>query len=683
MSEYVIAKYIRLSVEDDKTESMSIPHQRLMLDRHIEELEIPNAKVIEFVDNGHSGTNMERPAVQEMLDLARSGGVNCICVKDFSRFSRNAMDSGYFIEQVFPLYQIRFISVTDNFDSNDHKNDTGGIDVAFKLLMHEYYSKDLSEKIKSAKRIQMARGENIVAGAIYGYRKNDTGNWEPDPGAAAVVREIYRMALDGISPAKIRDRLFEEKYPTPREYIDMKHGKDTIPQCLWATRAVVRTLTNEQYVGTYIAGKQVQKEIGSHRKIRTDKSEWITIPDSHPPIVDKEDFAQVQELMKGYLKTGVFAPQEKPSWLDEPRRRNASRMTTGKWIAATPLYGYLKSEQGKWLIDDKAAGAVRLIFDLAMNGVYSEEIKEKLRNDGYPTPKEQMNVNRGRSVTPECIWTAKSIRFILRNIQYTGAFVSGKVVMDFDTSKRYHTPEKDWIVIPGCHPPIISKDVFDETQEILNNRKLRIKERRVRDYMLKEKVFCGCCDYAMSYDPLNNPVYHCYHTRANPKADCHKMTVGAAELDEAVLTIIRKQAEAVLNTADLSQLRHKGGNNRHTADIEKQIRECVEQRQRDYERFTLRKVDRETYQKMKDDCSARIAALNNRLAILKQADRDKQSAQKSCALAREVLSESATPREIVKALIEKILVFPNNKIEILWKIADFANNDETREKIYV
>jgi DNA invertase Pin-like site-specific DNA recombinase len=95
-------KYIRLSVDDGITEGLSIPNQRLILDRHIDGLEIPNAEIIELVDNGYTGTNMERPAVQDLIELVRSGGVNMICVKDFSRFSRNAMDSGYFIEQVFP-----------------------------------------------------------------------------------------------------------------------------------------------------------------------------------------------------------------------------------------------------------------------------------------------------------------------------------------------------------------------------------------------------------------------------------------------------------------------------------------------------------------------------------------------------------------------------------------------------
>lgn len=225
MREYVIAKYIRLSIEDAVTESLSIPHQRRLLDEYIEGMDIHGATVLEFVDNGYTGTNYERPAVQELLTLVQSGGVDCILCKDFSRFGRNAVETGYFVDQVFPLYQTRFISVSDGFDSDDHKEDTGGIDIAFKHIIHEQYSRDLSIKVKSAKRQQMARGENIVKNAIYGYRKGANGRWEIDDTAAEVVRTMYRLALDGLPPAKIRDRLCTVKIPTPREYQSMQIGR--------------------------------------------------------------------------------------------------------------------------------------------------------------------------------------------------------------------------------------------------------------------------------------------------------------------------------------------------------------------------------------------------------------------------------------------------------------------------
>lgn len=139
MRNYVIALYIRLSVEDFKTESLSIPNQKLIL--HEKAMSLPewdNSEILEFIDNGHTGTNFERPAVQELLTMVQAGKINCIIVKDLSRFGRNSIETGYFIERVFPLYHTRFISVSDDFDTANFKGDTGGIDIAFNASIKRF-----------------------------------------------------------------------------------------------------------------------------------------------------------------------------------------------------------------------------------------------------------------------------------------------------------------------------------------------------------------------------------------------------------------------------------------------------------------------------------------------------------------------------------------------------------------
>ena len=139
-------------MEDFKTESLSIPNQKLILREKAMSLpEWDNSEILEFIDNGHTGTNFERPAVQELLTMVQAGKINCIIVKDLSRFGRNSIETGYFIERVFPLYYTRFISVSDDFDTANFKGDTGGIDIAFKYLISECYSRDMSMKTKSAK----------------------------------------------------------------------------------------------------------------------------------------------------------------------------------------------------------------------------------------------------------------------------------------------------------------------------------------------------------------------------------------------------------------------------------------------------------------------------------------------------------------------------------------------------
>ncbi len=185
MQKYVIALYIRFSIEDYKYDSLSIENQSLVLHEYAASMpEALNAEITEFIDNGYSGTNFERPQVQKLIELVRANQIDCIIVKDFSRFGRNSIETGYFIERVFPLFHTRFISISDDFDSSKFKGDTGGMDVAFKYLISEYYSRDMSIKTKSAKYAKMQRGEYQSKICPYGYRKSADGRMEPDPEAA-------------------------------------------------------------------------------------------------------------------------------------------------------------------------------------------------------------------------------------------------------------------------------------------------------------------------------------------------------------------------------------------------------------------------------------------------------------------------------------------------------------------
>ena len=221
---YVIASYIRLSTEDSKVGSFSIENQKNALHQYVDAMEgVKNVEVLEFIDNGYSGTNFERPAVQELLDQMREGKINCIIVKDFTRFGRNSIEVGYFMEMVFPLYGIRFISINDDFDSDNLHGDTGGINVAFKYLVSEFYSRDLSIKYKSAKYVKFRRGEYQSKTCPYGYQKGGNGRMEPNEETAPNVRLIFELAQDGYTANQIVRALFERSIPTPAEY-KVAHG---------------------------------------------------------------------------------------------------------------------------------------------------------------------------------------------------------------------------------------------------------------------------------------------------------------------------------------------------------------------------------------------------------------------------------------------------------------------------
>jgi hypothetical protein len=260
------------------------------------------------------------------------------------------------------------------------------------------------------------------------------------------------------------------------------------------------------------------------------------------------------------------------------------------------------------------------------------------------------------------------------NIQYTGAYVSGRILKDADTGKSYRPPTEDWIVIPDKNPAIIGKDLFEQVQAVMAESKIsRRKNKQPRNYLLRSKVRCGCCEIAMSYDPLSNPVFRCYHKAADPSAPCHKLTVVVAELDEAVLAIIKKQAEIILNSTDLSVIRKTSGNAQQIADCDKAIKALIVKRQSHYEQFITGDIDRQTHQSLKTDCTAQIERLSKQLSMCRQSVFDSQAFQKTTACAKTVLNGSTTEQAIVDMLIEKIHVFPNDHIEITWKVSGFSS----------
>lgn len=503
MQKYIIALYIRLSLEDSKTDSMSIDSQRLILREYAMSLEEwDDAEVLEFIDNGHSGANFERPAVQNLLDMVREGKINCILVKDLSRFGRNSIETGYFIERVFPLYHTRFISVGDGFDTAQHKGDTGGMDVAFRYLISECYSRDMSVKTKSAKYAKMRRGEYQSKRCPYGYQKGDNGRMEIDGQVAGVVRQIFQWAAGGTTAGEITRKLYCEGVPTPGEYrasqgdrvydVSRAHG-------VWSSSTVLNILRDERYIGTYVIGKRAVTEIGGSRVRLKEESEWIKIPGHHPAIVSAELF-----------------------------------------------------EQAKVSI----------------------------------------------------------LRFSLPN-------------------KKRH------------------------------------------DYLLRGKVFCGCCDHALSRagKPAN---YYCRHSKVSPSFPCHGLRARATELEEAVFQVIRAQLQPVLgidtdkDNLDLKSIQQ--------AEIEKKLQALKDEKRQLFEMLALDGISLEDYKARKAGIDAEIVQVTNTLSVLaehtKQAERDYEAKVQRQEIIREIGGANSLTEALADALIEKIYVFPDNRIEIAYKVQD-------------
>ena len=305
-----IAMYLRLSREDDliRDESNSITNQReLILDFIRRDKDLRKMEVVEFKDDGYSGKNMERPGMQELLELVRKQQVNCIIVKDMSRFARDYLVLGKYTEQIFPFMGIRFISINDSYDSVDCVGGVGEIDVAFKALLYDFYSEDLSEKIKTALKAGKEEGHFMHPFAPYGYQKSpkDHHILEIEEEGAKVVRRIFADYLNGRATSKIAGDLNREGVLSPSAYITRRDGreyfrKETGFSPIWNPFAVSRILKNETYAGTFVYNKVKPSEVGARSGTYAPKENWKRIENHHPAIIDRETFDRVQEKISAH-----------------------------------------------------------------------------------------------------------------------------------------------------------------------------------------------------------------------------------------------------------------------------------------------------------------------------------------------------------------------------------------------
>lgn len=294
-----VALYIRLSVEDNKKRGCSVENQKLVLNDYLADK--PDFVVYDtYIDNGLTGTNFHRPGFQQMLSDIEAGHINCVIVKDLSRLGRNSIDTGYYIEQYFYAHNVRFIAVTDQFDTADPGNLHGGIMLPLKNMINEAYSLDIGRKIKAQARQAMKDGDYIGARAPYGYRK-DPDNCHKlliDENTAPVVKQIFEWAYERVALNRIVRNLNEMGIAAPSHY-KKSTGEITSPGLIgsgkWQTRTVMKILESEVYTGDLVQGKT---KMVDHRQVKADDDNLIIARHTHEPIISHELFIAVQEYRK-------------------------------------------------------------------------------------------------------------------------------------------------------------------------------------------------------------------------------------------------------------------------------------------------------------------------------------------------------------------------------------------------
>lgn len=296
--------YLRLSRDDgDKEESNSITGQRELLRDFIR----TRPELREYavrIDDGFTGSNFERPSFKKMLEDVKAGRTNCIIVKDLSRFGRNYLDAGEYIEKIFPFLGVRFIAVNDNYDSIGGKNASDELIIPFKNLINEAYCRDISVKVRTQLEVKRKSGQYIGAFAVYGYLKDETdkNRLVADEYAADVVRDIFKWKLEGMSQQDIAARLNHSGVLSPMEYkrsLGMRFATSfkANPQAAWSANAVLRILKNPVYTGILIQGKETTPSYKVRKRVTKPESEWAIVPDAHEAIIERRDFDSVQKAL--------------------------------------------------------------------------------------------------------------------------------------------------------------------------------------------------------------------------------------------------------------------------------------------------------------------------------------------------------------------------------------------------
>ena len=292
--------YIRLSEADEgksyESESESITNQRNLLMNFVKEKDF--IFVGEYVDDGYSGTNFERPGFTKMIEDIKNKMANLVIVKDLSRLGRDHVMTGYYIENFFPENNIRFISLQENYDSaiNQASNDSS----TFIIACNDYYSRQNSIKIRSVLNDKRKKGKFIGSNPSYGYMKdpNEKGHLIPDHEYAPVVKKIFEMAANGVGLSDIASYLNDNKIKTPSSLKRKNPNSKMRYNEQWTTSSVKKILKNRMYTGDMVQSTQTKVNYKSKKKKALPKSNWDIVPDTHEPLVDKLTFERIQGNVK-------------------------------------------------------------------------------------------------------------------------------------------------------------------------------------------------------------------------------------------------------------------------------------------------------------------------------------------------------------------------------------------------
>ena len=299
---YQTAGYIRLSIEDSgKTDGYSLENQEKLVRDYIADQQDMRLHRL-YIDNGATGTVFQRPAFDEMMQDMKDGKINCIVVKDLSRLGRNYLEAGNYLEQIFPFFRVRFISITDGYDSNSPDVTDESLIIPLKNIINEGYAKDISLKITTSFESRKKQGQFMGRYPVYGYLKDpaNKNHLIVNPETCGIVKRIFQMRNSGMALGAIASQLNAEGIPSPARYLWIKglSKEERHQDSYWDRINVKRLLTNKMYLGILVYGKERSSFAKGIKRQRVPESEWKYVPNAHEAIIDQELFDSVQKKLE-------------------------------------------------------------------------------------------------------------------------------------------------------------------------------------------------------------------------------------------------------------------------------------------------------------------------------------------------------------------------------------------------
>ena len=348
------AIYARLSVENSgKSEKVDVIANQIEICKSYL-TERPYLNLVDtYVDNGRTGTVFDRPEFNRLMTDIRSGRIKCLVVRDLSRFGRDYIETGTFLERIFPQIGLRFISIKENFDSFDTDGNSESLLIPLQNMVNSLYSKDISRKVSTALKAQMESGEFKKRNLPYGYRWDEEhSNMVFDEETAPIVRKIFQWKIEGLSLPAIADRLDAMDAPNPefqKYQVGVRTGNATAKK-VWNKSTLTNILDNPHYVGDTVLGRTQNAIYKGVRNQHIDRENWIVFPDTHEAIISREDFQKVREMREAAARARVEKMER-----SEEIRATLINLFDGKIVCAEcgkKLYYHRKridkDKRGRW-----------------------------------------------------------------------------------------------------------------------------------------------------------------------------------------------------------------------------------------------------------------------------------------------------------------------------------------------